>query len=90
MLEPAQRKKPILFGPHTENFRESAELLLSAGGAVVVKDMLDLVREMARLLEEPDLARRMGEAALAAVTARQGALDKTLALVEQHLIGTVR
>jgi 3-deoxy-D-manno-octulosonic-acid transferase len=87
MLEPAQRSKPILFGPHTENFRESAALLLSAGGAVVVKDALDLVREIEKLLEEPALGRQMGEAARAAVASRQGALDKTLALIEGHLIG---
>ena len=38
-------------------------------------------------LEEPALGRRMGEAARAAVASRQGALDKTLALIERHLIG---
>ena len=27
VLEPALRGKPVLFGPHTENFRESAALL---------------------------------------------------------------
>jgi 3-deoxy-D-manno-octulosonic-acid transferase len=87
MLEPAQRTKPVLFGPHTENFRESSELLLAAGGALVVKDALDLSREVERLLEDPDHARRMGEAAFAAVAARQGALDMTLALIERYLIG---
>jgi 3-deoxy-D-manno-octulosonic-acid transferase len=87
MLEPAHRSKPILFGPHTENFRESAALLLSVGGAVVVKDALDLVRKIEKLLEEPALARQMGDAARAAVASRQGALDKTLALIEGHLIG---
>jgi 3-deoxy-D-manno-octulosonic-acid transferase len=90
MLEPAQRAKPVLFGPHTENFRESSEVLLAAGGALVVKDALHLAREVERLLEDPDHARRMGEAAFAAVAARQGALDLTLALVERHLIGGTR
>jgi 3-deoxy-D-manno-octulosonic-acid transferase len=87
MLEPAQRSKPVLFGPHTENFRDSADLLLSAGAAVVVKDALDLAREVTKFLEDPDLARRMGEAGLSAVTSRRGALDKTLALIERHLVG---
>ncbi|HEV8441291.1 MAG TPA: 3-deoxy-D-manno-octulosonic acid transferase [Methylomirabilota bacterium] len=87
MLEPAQRRKPVLFGPHTENFRESAELLLAAGGAVVVKDSLELAREVERLLDDPELGRRMGDAGFAAVTTRQGALDKTLELVERYLIG---
>jgi 3-deoxy-D-manno-octulosonic-acid transferase len=87
MLEPAQRRKPVLFGPHTENFREGAEMLLRAGGAGVVRDADDLAREVERLLDEPERARRMGEAAFAAVTERQGALDETLALVERYLIG---
>jgi len=87
MLEPAQRHKPVLFGPHTENFRESAELLLRAGGARVVRDAQDLAHEVERLLEEPEQARRMGDTAFAAVAERQGALDETLALVERYLIG---
>jgi 3-deoxy-D-manno-octulosonic-acid transferase len=65
-------------------------VLLAAGGALVVKDALHLAREVERLLEDPDHARRMGEAAFAAVAARQGALDLTLALVERHLIGGTR
>jgi len=86
MLEPAQCRKPVLFGPHTSNFRESAELLRSAGGAVVVTDALELAREVERLLENPELRRKMGEAAFAAVAARQGALGETLSLIERHLM----
>jgi len=86
MLEPAQRRKPILFGPHTENFRESADLLLTAGGAAIVKDAFELRCEVQRLLEHPGSAREMGEAAFAAVATRQGAIERTLALVERYLI----
>jgi 3-deoxy-D-manno-octulosonic-acid transferase len=88
MLEPAQRRKAILFGPHTSNFRESAELLRAAGGAVVVNDALELAREIERLLKDPALRRRMGEAAFAAVAGRQGALALTLSLIERHLMPT--
>ncbi len=38
MLEPALRRKPVLYGPHTENFRDSASVLEMAGAAIVVKD----------------------------------------------------
>ena len=86
MLEPAQRRRPALFGPHTSNFRESAELLLGAGAAVVVKDSLDLAREAERLLEDPALRRAMGEAGFSAMAARQGALAATLALIARHLM----
>jgi 3-deoxy-D-manno-octulosonic-acid transferase len=87
MLEPALRKKPVLYGPHTSNFRDSAEVLEAAGGALVIKDALELAREMERLLDSEETRRRMGEAAFAAVAARQGAVDQTLALVERVLAG---
>jgi 3-deoxy-D-manno-octulosonic-acid transferase len=87
MLEPAQRRKPVLFGPHTSNFRESADLLRGAGAAIVVGDSAELAREALRLLEDRELGRTMGEAAFMAVASRQGALSLTLALIERHLLG---
>ena len=83
MLEPAQRRKPVLFGPHTENFREGAELLRSAGAAVVVRDAHELAREAERLLKDPACRQAMGEAGYAAVASRQGALATTMALIER-------
>jgi 3-deoxy-D-manno-octulosonic-acid transferase len=85
VLEPAMRGKPVLFGPHTSNFREGAELLQRSGGGLVVKDGEELGRELARLLEDGDLARRMGEAARDAFAGRQGAVGATLELVARHL-----
>ncbi len=86
MLEAALRRKPVLFGPHTSNFRESAELLQRAGGALVVKNGDGLESEMALLLASDDLRRRMGDAGFAAVMARQGAVKETLDLVERFLL----
>ncbi len=85
VLEPAMRGKPVLVGPHTSNFREGAELLQRSGGGLVVKDGAELERELARLLEDRELARRMGEAARHAFVGRQGAVSATLDLVGRHL-----
>ncbi len=85
VLEPAMRGKPVLTGPHTSNFREGVELLQRSGGGLVVKDGADLARELRRLLEDHDLARRMGEAARLAFAGRQGAVSATLDLVGRHL-----
>src|SRR5262249_48641529 len=63
LFEPALRRKPVLAGPHTENFRESAELLVGAGGALVVRSALELETQMLRLLTNRALAHQMGEAA---------------------------
>jgi 3-deoxy-D-manno-octulosonic-acid transferase len=85
VLEPAMRGKPVLVGPHMSNFREGAELLQRSGGGLVVKDGPELLRELTRLLEDRDLARRMGEAARQAFAGRQGTVSATLDLVGRHL-----
>jgi 3-deoxy-D-manno-octulosonic-acid transferase len=90
VLEPAMRGKPVLVGPHTSNFREGADLLQRSGGGLVVKDGPELERELARLLEDRDLARRMGEAARHAFAGRQGAVSATLDLIGRHLWPPVR
>lgn len=86
MLEPALRKKPVLYGPHIDNFRDSAALLQAAGAALVAKDADDLEWQMARLLSDAAARDTMGQAGLAAVATRQGAVSQTLALVEQVLM----
>jgi len=86
MLEPALLRKPVLFGPHTSNFRESAELLLQAEGAVLVADVSQLEARVGELLSDGDRRRRMGEAALHAIVSRQGAVQQTIELVERYLV----
>jgi 3-deoxy-D-manno-octulosonic-acid transferase len=86
MLEPALLRKPVLFGPHTTNFRESAELLLGAGGALVVRDAAELDAHMGTLLVDTERRRLMGEAAFTAVAGRRGAVKHTLELVERYLM----
>jgi 3-deoxy-D-manno-octulosonic-acid transferase len=88
MLEPALRSKPVLFGPYTSNFRESAELLIDAGGARRVSDAGSLESALRELLEKPDLARGMGEMGYQAVIRRQGGVRATLDLVSRYLTGT--
>jgi 3-deoxy-D-manno-octulosonic-acid transferase len=85
VLEAAQRRKPVLIGPHTTNFRESAGLLEAAGAAVVVRDANDLSRELRRLLADPDLRAKLGDAGYEAVASRHGAVRETLDLVGRYL-----
>ena len=87
MLEPALRSKPVLFGPYTSNFRESADMLLEAGGARRVTDAAGLEAALRELLEKPDIAQAMGEAGYQAVVRRQGGVRATLELVSRYLTG---
>jgi 3-deoxy-D-manno-octulosonic-acid transferase len=85
MLEPALRGRPVLFGPHTHNFREAAALVVDGGGALVVHDAAELVAELGRLVADPDLAAKMGRAAYDAVASRNGAVRETLDLIARFL-----
>src|SRR6185503_6942480 len=78
MLEPALRRKPVIFGRHTENFREPAALLLDAGAALAVHDTDDLTLALRRLLVDPALRAKMGEAGFEAVSSRHGAVGETV------------
>jgi 3-deoxy-D-manno-octulosonic-acid transferase len=86
VLEPALRGKPVLVGPHTTNFRESAELLIGAGGARVVRDSDELAAALTRWLSDADLRATAGTAALEAAASRRGAVRETLDLIERFLL----
>lgn len=85
MLEPALRRKPVLFGPHTANFREAASLLVAHGGARVVESAGALAAELTRLLGDPALRATMGAAGAEAVASQHGAVRATLDLVMRFL-----
>jgi 3-deoxy-D-manno-octulosonic-acid transferase len=89
MLEPAVRGRPVLFGPFTPNFRESAALLLEAGGARLVRDTRELADTLALLLGDPALRARVGEAGFGAVASHQGAVRATLELIDRFLTAGV-
>jgi 3-deoxy-D-manno-octulosonic-acid transferase len=83
MIEPAAFGVPVLFGPHTWNFRDAVAGLLEVKGAVRVNDEAELEREVARLLADPALRERMGAAARAFVLGQQGATERTLEILTQ-------
>ncbi len=85
MIEPAGYGVPTLFGPHVWNFRDAANRLVEAGGAVMVRDAAELERELAKLLEDAALRERMGAAAQRLVREQQGATGRTLDVIDSVL-----
>jgi 3-deoxy-D-manno-octulosonic-acid transferase len=81
VIEPARLGKPVLFGPHVQNFREATALLLDGGGALLLRDAADLAERLAALLADMPARARMGAAARLAVAGREGAVRRTLDLV---------
>jgi 3-deoxy-D-manno-octulosonic-acid transferase len=85
ILEPAVHGKPVLFGPHMENFRDIARRMIDGGGGLQVDGVEQLGNLMGRLVEDEIFFRRAGEAARAVVEANRGALQRTLENLEPYL-----
>ena len=85
ILEPAIFGKPIVFGPHMENFREIAAAFVSNGAAVQVSSERDFDEAIVTLVADPVRRARLGAAARALVEANRGARDKTLAILAELL-----
>jgi 3-deoxy-D-manno-octulosonic-acid transferase len=72
VLEPAAQGKPVLFGPHMENFKDSVQVLQGRGGLqVATPDQLLKVAD--ELLSRPDQLEELGVLARRSVTAIRGA-----------------
>jgi 3-deoxy-D-manno-octulosonic-acid transferase len=83
LLEPAALGKPLLFGPHTANVRETATRLLESGAAHRVLTEEDMRADLARLFDHPATRDRMGQAGLSLVRRGRGALAKTMTALDQ-------
>ena len=85
LLEPAFSSKPILFGPHMENFRDIASLFLARRAAIQIHDPSELASETLRLLADPDARLQLGQAAKNVLEAEAGATGRVLARLDQEL-----
>ncbi len=85
ILEPAVFGKPVLFGPHMENFGEIAAAFLEAGAAVQVNDEWEFEAALRDLLRDPDRRAALGRAARAIVETNHGARERTLAAIAELL-----
>ena len=85
ILEPAVFGKPIVFGPHMDNFAEIARTFLDNGAAVQVRSGRELESTLLELLGDPVRRASLGAAARALVEANRGARGKSLAALAELL-----
>jgi 3-deoxy-D-manno-octulosonic-acid transferase len=88
VLEPAALSKPVLIGPHTQNFADITRQLLERNAAFRVADAEQLEAAVRRLFSGPELRDRMGRAGLDLVRSGQGAVARTLEMIEAQLTAT--
>jgi len=85
VLEPARFAKPILFGPHMQNFREMANQFVTSKAAVQVSDIDNLVNAIDYLLKHPSDATKLGNNARRLVEKNSGATDNAIKAIRQCL-----
>ena len=85
VLEPAVFGKPIVFGPHMENFAEIAEAFVSNGAGVQVAGDEQLDDTLLSLMSDPVRRARLGAAARALVEANRGAKEKSVIVLADLL-----
>ena len=85
VLEPAVFGKPIVFGPHMQNFLEIAEAFVSNGAGVQLSGEEQLEEAFLSLMSDPVRRARLGAAARALVEANRGANEKSVTVLSQLL-----
>jgi 3-deoxy-D-manno-octulosonic-acid transferase len=83
ILEPAALGKPIVFGPHMENFAEIARTFVDKGAAIQIRGGRELHAVLLQLLGDPVRRASLGAAARALVEANRGAREKSLAALAE-------
>ncbi|MCL4142917.1 UNVERIFIED_CONTAM: hypothetical protein GTU68_064737 [Idotea baltica] len=86
LIEPAIWAIPVLSGPHLFNFSEASRLLRESQGMVICEDASAIAEEVVALLQNPQSATRMGQAAKSVTDNNRGALGRLLVIIEHQLL----
>ena len=82
-VEPILAGKPVVFGPHMENFAKLAKALVAKTGALEVRDIDSLQRAIAELLSDSAARERLVQNARAVLSTHEGATARAAALVHE-------
>jgi len=83
ILEPALFGKPVITGPHMENFQAIADDFRAAEASIAIATGAELAGAVERLLNVPAEARKIGSRALARARAQRGASGRAVAEVRE-------
>jgi 3-deoxy-D-manno-octulosonic-acid transferase len=83
ILEPASLGVPVLFGPHMQNFRESAALILSCGGGFQVKDGEELTDLLKLLMDNQDKRHDAGRNGMRLLEQNSGATEMHMEVIRK-------
>jgi 3-deoxy-D-manno-octulosonic-acid transferase len=82
-VEPILAGKPVVFGPHMENFGMLAKTLVSKKAAIQVRDADSLERAIIELLQDTKTRQRLVQNAREVLSTHKGATQRAAALLHQ-------
>jgi len=82
-VEPIMAGKPVVFGPHMENFATLAKALVRKKGAIQVRDVDSLEMTIAGLLRDNDARQRLLQNARKVLSNHQGATARAAVLIHE-------
>ena len=82
-MEPILAGKPVVFGPHMENFATLAKTLVSNSAAMQVSDADSLERTVGELLRDSEARQRLVRNAHAALGEHKGATARAATLIHE-------
>ncbi len=85
IIEPASWGKPVLFGPHMQNFADIARIFLDAGAAIQVRDEAELESALRDLLASRERCEELSRNAQAVVAENRGASNRTVSALKEIL-----
>jgi 3-deoxy-D-manno-octulosonic-acid transferase len=85
ILEAAYWAKPVVFGPHMENFQDIARLFLEADACVQVQDGHELAASVLRLFEDRAAGHRLGQRGKQVLEGQAGATAQVLQQIQRLL-----
>jgi len=80
-VEPIIGDKPVIFGPHMENFATLAMSLVANNGAIQVNDAGELERAAEKLLRDDETRRLLVQNAGKVLAQHRGATARTAQLI---------
>ena len=82
MIEPAFYGKPVIVGPHTENFKNVVAEFIEEKAMLQVRNAAELKTQLRRLLLDPALRQSIGQAAKVVVERNKGVTAKTFQIIK--------
>ena len=82
LLEPAIFKKPVLFGPYMNNFRDMSRHFIEAKAGLMVRNQVELQEQLINLYHNPTHRKKLGENGYNIIQTHQGSSNKLLDYIE--------